>query len=192
MMLAGDEFGRTQDGNNNAYCQDNEISWVDWNITDAGHALTRFVQMLSGLRHRYPILRRGRFMTGAFNEALGLRDVTWINANGEEMRDEDWQDGNLRCFGMLMDGRAQATGIRRHASDATMLMVLNAYHDVVEFTLPECAGGRAWMLVFDTNIPEDGREQRFGIGDAYDVTGRSLVLFQLVDGAGQHPPAKKG
>jgi glycogen operon protein len=190
-VLAGDEFGRTQGGNNNAYCQDDEISWVDWNITDAGRALTRFVQMLTGLRHRYPILRRGRFMTGAYNEALGLRDVTWINATGEEMRDEDWQDGNLRCFGMLMDGRAQATGIRRHASDATMLMVPNAYHDLVGFTLPECAGGTAWALVFDTNIPEDGREQRFGIGDAYDITGRSLVLFQLVDGAGQHPPAKK-
>ncbi|MGH7212079.1 MAG: glycogen debranching protein, partial [Acetobacteraceae bacterium] len=190
MVLAGDEFGRTQQGNNNAYCQDNEISWVDWNITEAGHALTRFVRMLTKLRHRYPILRRGRFLTGELNEALGVHDVTWINANGEDMRPEDWQDSNLRCFAMLMDGRAQATGIRRPASDTTLLMVLNAYHDVVAFTLPPCAGGSAWLLVFDTNIPEDAREQRFKIGDAYSVTGRSLVLFQLVDGAGRQPQAE--
>ncbi len=190
MVLAGDEFGRTQQGNNNAYCQDNEISWVDWNITEAGHALTRFVRMLTKLRHRYPILRRGRFLTGEFNEAVGVRDVTWINANGEDMRPEDWQDGNLRCFAMLMDGRAQATGIRRPASDTTLLMALNAYHDVVAFTLPPCPGGSAWLMVFDTNIPEDAREQRFKIGDAYEVTGRSLVLFQLVDGDGRQPLAK--
>ena len=106
------------------------------------------------------------------------------------MRPEDWQDGNLRCFAMLMDGRAQATGIRRPASDTTLLMTLNAYHDVVAFTLPPCPGGSAWLMVFDTNIPEDAREQRFKIGDAYEVTGRSLVLFQLVDGDGRHPQAK--
>ncbi|MGH7077126.1 MAG: glycogen debranching protein GlgX, partial [Acetobacteraceae bacterium] len=80
MLLGGDEFGRTQGGNNNAYCQDNEISWLDWSIGEKGKALIRFVRKLTGLRHRYPALRRTRFLTAEFNEELGLKDVTWINA----------------------------------------------------------------------------------------------------------------
>src|SRR3954469_21235534 len=109
MLLAGDEFARTQRGNNNAYCQDNEISWVDWNHDDRAERLIAFVRKLTGLRHRYPILRRSRFLTGEYNEALEVKDVAWINATGEEMREEHWKDANVRCFGMLLDGRAQAT-----------------------------------------------------------------------------------
>ncbi|HTW28143.1 MAG TPA: glycogen debranching protein GlgX, partial [Acetobacteraceae bacterium] len=179
MLLAGDEFARTQHGNNNAYCQDNEISWVDWDIGETGKRLTRFVRRLTELRHHYPILRRGRFLTGDRIPELAVRDVTWINASGEEMRPEDWDDANMRCFGMLMDGRAQATGIRRPGTDATLLLVLNAHHDVVGFTLPPCTGGRRWGLIFDTNIPEDDRDQHFRIGETYTVTARSLLLFAL-------------
>jgi isoamylase len=179
MLLGGDEFGRTQRGNNNAYCQDNEISWVNWDIDPDGHALIEFVRKLTGLRWQYPILRRGRFLMGEFNEELGVRDVDWISPTGAEMTTEDWQNGNTRCFGMLMDGRAQATGIRRAGTDATLLMVLNGYHDVVRFTLPRTAGGRRWDLVFDTSAPEPTRGQSFWIGDVYDVTGRSLLVFIL-------------
>src|SRR5271165_4287296 len=135
MLLAGDEFGRTQRGNNTAYCQDNEISWLDWGIEERGRSLTGFVQQLTQLRARYPILRRSRFLTGEYNEALAVRDITWINASGMEMRPEEWDDSNMRCFGMLMDGRAQPTGIRRRGEDATLLLVLNAHHDLMEFTL---------------------------------------------------------
>src|ERR1700678_2424525 len=88
MLLAGDEFGRTQSGNNNAYCQDNEISWLNWDFGTKGHSLIRFTQELTALRHRYPILRRGRYLTGQYNEELGVKDVTWINANGKEMEQE--------------------------------------------------------------------------------------------------------
>ena len=179
MLLAGDEFGRTQKGNNNAYCQDNEISWLDWRVDDRGKLLTAFVRKLIGLRATYPILRRGRFFTGEFNETVGVKDVTWINATGEEMRGADWHDGHTRCFGMLMDGRTQATGIRRAASDATLLLVQNAHHDVVVFTLPECAGGQHWLVEFDTNTPASGHDQSFSCGETYQVTGRSCVLFQL-------------
>ncbi len=182
MLLAGDEFGRTQQGNNNAYCQDNEISWVDWTIGEDGAALTDFVRRLIALRHRYPILRRGRFLTGSFNEEVGVKDVTWLNAGGEEMSSVDWDNPGTLSFGMLMDGRAQATGIRRPASDATLLWLLNAYHDVVPFTLPEVAGGRNWAIVFDTNMPERTTEETFVFGEAYEVTGRSCVLFALRPG----------
>ena len=179
MLLAGDEFARTQKGNNNAYCQDNEISWVDWEIGEEGESLIRFVQQLTALRHKYPILRRSRFLTGVYSDELGVKDVTWINASGAEMKPEEWGDMNMECFGMLMDGRAQPTGIRRRGEDATLLMVLNSYHDLVEFTLPETVGGWHWQLLIDTNLPEDAEMGTFATGEVYGVTGRSLLLFAL-------------
>jgi glycogen operon protein len=179
MLLAGDEFARTQNGNNNAYCQDNEINWVDWDIAEDGRALIRFVQQLTALRHKYPILRRTRFLTGVYNEELGIKDVTWINASGTEMKPEEWGDMSMECFGMLMDGRAQPTGIRKRGEDATLLMVLNAYHDLVGFTLPETAGGSQWQLLIDTNLAEDAEMGTFTTGAVYGVTGRSLLLFAL-------------
>jgi glycogen operon protein len=180
MMLAGDEFGRTQHGNNNAYCQDNEISWLDWNIDARGQSLTRFVQKLTRLRRDYPILRRNRFLSGIYNDELGIKDVTWINANGGEMVDADWHDATMRCFGMLMDGRAQPTGIRQRGADITVLMVMNAHVDVVGFTLPECPGGIEWQRVIDTNLDENAEEEVFPTGHSYTVTGKSLLLFALV------------
>ncbi|MBW4050091.1 MAG: glycogen debranching protein GlgX [Proteobacteria bacterium] len=177
MLLGGDEFGRTQNGNNNAYCQDNEINWLDWNIGEGGQALIRFVQRLTRLRHTYPILRRNRFLTGAYNAELDVKDVTWINASGAQMREENWQDGGTRCFGMLMDGRAQSTGIRQRGRDATPLWVLNAHHDLVEFTLPDCAGGGRWSLLLDSNRPA-APSATFESGTAYEVTARSLLLFE--------------
>jgi glycogen operon protein len=179
MLLAGDEFGRTQDGNNNAYCQDSPISWVNWEIKEKGQALIKFVQKLTKLRREFPILRRNRFLTGALDEEFDVRDVTWINAAGRQMNDEEWADENMRCFGMMIDGRAQATGIKQRGSDTSVLIVLNAYHDVVRFTLPECALCIGWRMLLDTNIPDVEKSDIFKIGDGYDVTGRSVVAFQL-------------
>jgi isoamylase len=107
MLLAGDEFGRTQGGNNNAYCQDSEISWLNWETKAKGQSLIGFVQQLTALRHKFPILRRSRFFTGAYNEEIDVKDVTWINATGSEMPAEAWSDAGMRCFGMVMDGWAQ-------------------------------------------------------------------------------------
>ena len=179
LVLAGDERGRTQRGNNNAYAQDNEISWVHWSIDPPGDALIAFVQKLTALRRQYPILHRSRFLTGEYNAELDVKDVTWINANGGEMQDNDWLDGNTRCFGMLMDGRAQVTGIKQRGHDATLLLVLNAHHDLVHFTLPECPGGDRWTLLIDTNIAEGAEQQIFKTGERYDVTARSSLLFVL-------------
>ncbi len=182
MMLAGDEFGRTQQGNNNAYCQDNEISWLNWDLTEKGKNLIALVQKLTELRHKYPILRRNRFLTGAYDEELDVKDLAWINASGAEMRDEDWTDERMRCFGMLMDGRARPTGLRQRGTEATMLMVLNAHHDLVEFELPVCQGGDTWTLVLDTNVSSNVAAQKFYNGDKYGVTARSLLLFALSEG----------
>jgi isoamylase len=179
MLLAGDEFGRTQKGNNNAYCQDNEISWLNWEIGEKGRSLIQFVQKLTKLRHQFPILRRNRFLTGEYVEELGVKDVTWVNANGLEMQDEHWGDEGMRCFGMLIDGRAQPTGIRQRGSDATMLLIFNVYHDVVDFVLPICPGGEIWSLLIDTNVLDNSEQGRFKAGAAYGVTSRSLLLFAL-------------
>ena len=178
MLLGGDEFGRTQKGNNNAYCQDNEISWVNWDdITEAGRSLIAFTRKLIRLRQSLPILRRGRFLTAEYNPELEVKDVTWINAAGTEMQQYDWENGLMRCFGMLVDGRAQTSGIKRRASDVTLLIVVNAYHDVVKFTLPEFVGGYQWLTLIDTNDPERGETSTLKVKDEYEVTGRSLLLF---------------
>jgi isoamylase len=180
MLLAGDEVARTQQGNNNAYCQDTEISWMNWDLPQSAESQRRFVQRLTWLRHQYPILRRERFFTGDVIESLGIKDVTWVNASGVEMRPEDWADGNMRCFGMVIDGRAQPTGIGRRGEDATLQIVLNGHHDLVKFTLPQHSGGTQWSLLIDTNVAghEPGITQ-FAFGSVYDVTARSLLLFAL-------------
>ncbi|WP_159348597.1 glycogen debranching protein GlgX [Roseomonas harenae] len=181
MILAGDELGRTQKGNNNAYCQDNEINWLDWAaIGEEGQSLAAFTRKLIALRQGFPVLRRGRFLTGANNEELGVRDVTWVSPAGTEMESSQWEHAGTRCFGMLLDGRAQTSGIRRPASDATLLVILNAHHDVVEFSLPEATAGRRWLLLVDTNRPELDEPEPFDLGHAYLATGRSLLLFVLV------------
>ena len=178
LILAGDEFGRTQLGNNNAYCQDNEISWADWEgITEEGKALTIFTRKLLMLRDALPILRRNRFLMAEWNEELGVKDVTWIAVNGGEMQQKDWQDKDLHCIGMLMDGRAQTSGIKKPASDVTLLLVLNSHHDAVPFTLPKFAGGSRWICLIDTNDPERPETAHFKTGDKYEITGRSLSFF---------------
>jgi isoamylase len=167
MLLGGDEFGRTQQGNNNAYCQDNEISWVDWQHDEQAEVLTRFVARLTALRRQYTVLRRSSFLTAEWNEELGVKDSTWLT----------------RCFGLLLDGRAPTSGIRRRGSEATLLLIVNAHHDVVLFTLPEVTGGRDWVRLVDTNLPEADDDpdepERFRLGDKYEVTGRSFLLFLL-------------
>jgi glycogen operon protein len=180
MLLAGDEFGRTQSGNNNAYCQDNEISWLDWDgIDESGDALIRFTRRLIAVRRALPMLRRGRFLTGQQDEELGIKDVSWITPNGDEMSPAHWSDGNARCMGVLLDGRAQETGCRRIGTDATLLLVTNAHHDVVKFTLPSAPGGEEWVCLIDTNQPELDSLPRFRFAHVYEVTGRSLLLFML-------------
>jgi glycogen operon protein len=180
MLLAGDELGRTQGGNNNAYCQDNEINWVDWEgLGEDGRALTHFVRTLIALRRDYPILRRSRFLTGAYNEELGIKDITWLTPAAAEMQPEQWQDPMAHCMGVLLDGRAQTTGLRQRASDQTVLLVVNSYHDVVVFTLPEVVGGAGWELLVDTNQPERTDTASFPFCHDYQVTGRSLLLLAL-------------
>ncbi|WP_232628297.1 glycogen debranching protein GlgX [Methylobacterium sp. Leaf118] len=180
MLLAGDEFARTQAGNNNAYCQDNEVSWVDWGaIGPDERDLTEFTQRLILLRNALPMLSRGRFVTGNYDEEFGVKDVTWLTPAGTEMTPENWNDGNSRSLAVLLDGRAQASGIHRRGGDATLLLFYNAYHDVVGFTFPDAPGGTAWTRLLDTNLPDGQDIESFKVGETYSVTGRSMLMFVL-------------
>lgn len=179
MLLAGDEFGHTQNGNNNAYAQDNEISWLDWTSLDIdGQSLRNFARKLIATRKAFPVLHRTRFPVGTYNEELDVKDVTWLSPSGTEMTTEQWLDGNARCFGMLLDGRAQRSGIKKRGEDTTVLLIYNAYHDVVEFSLPDVSDGQGWLCVIDTNRPEQ-QPNAFPMGHRFAVTGRSLLAFAL-------------
>jgi len=177
MLLAGDEFRRTQNGNNNTYCQNNKLSWIDWSLLEKNAALVDFVRHLTGLRQKYPILQRSRFLTGEYDEKLDVKDVTWIDPSGVEIAYDQW--GDQRCFGMRIDGRAQPTGIHRLGSDATLFIVFNSHHEGVDCTLPETAGGNAWELLLDTNIPKIVDSTMISSGHSYHVAPRSLLLFLL-------------
>jgi len=179
MLLAGDERARTQGGNNNAYCQDNEISWLDWTPSERAERLIAFTREVIEMRHQYPILRRVRWLTGQYDEELEVKDVTWIGAGGGEMGEGEWNDGHVKCFGMLLDGRAAETGIRRRGELATLFIVFNAWRDTVKFKLPQPPGGTAWELRLDTVRPDLPENVRYDVGHEYDVTGHSLLVFQL-------------
>ncbi len=182
MVVAGDEFGRTQEGNNNAYCQDNEISWLNWDIQEKGQSLILFFKKLTEIRHKYRSLRHNRFLTGEYSEALDVRDVTWINANGAAMEQKHWTDQNTRCFGMLLDGRAQETGLHHRGNAETILLVLNGHHDPVKFRLPAVDGNNdVWTCLIDTAIVQPQKHGSFAAGEEYLVTARSVVTLLLGD-----------
>ncbi|MBV8754741.1 MAG: glycogen debranching protein GlgX [Hyphomicrobiales bacterium] len=183
MILAGDEFARTQNGNNNAYAQDNEISWVDWQAIGPNEtALIDFVRRITAIRRQQPVLRRSRFLTGTYDQRLKVKDVAWLAPNGREMTPEQWRDPNARCLGAMLDGRAQSTGIRKRGIDTSLLLILNAHHDVVEFRLVGAYGGRGWKLLVDTNATDTTVKPFFRFNSVYQVAGRSLALFEFARG----------
>jgi isoamylase len=143
MLLAGDELYRTQGGNNNAYCQDNEISWVDWSGLKADDSLLDFVRGLSALRRARPELRRDTFLKGALH-ASHSRDICWWHAAGHEMSDGEWNDPELRCLGVGLGGTASAP---------ELMLLLNPTESECEFHLPANASGNGWEVVIDTAHP---------------------------------------
>jgi isoamylase len=188
MLLAGDEIGHSQNGNNNAYAQDNEITWLDWMGSSArGRALREFTRKLIATRKAFPILYRSRFVVGSQNEELDVKDVSWLAPTGDEMTTDQWHDENARCLGMLLDGRAQESGIKRRGSDATLLIIYNAHYDVIDFTLPSVPEGNEWQGLIDTSKPEETLSP-FGFGQIYPISGRSMAMLALSseDSTGRH------
>ena len=180
MVLAGDEFGRTQQGNNNAYCQDDDISWVQWqDIDERGESLRRFTQHLTMLRRQLPVLRRNRFLTGQWSEAAQVKDSTWFAPDGNEMQAPHWQDPQTRCFGLLLEGTAPSSALPRASHDDSVLIVFNSWEGAIDFTLPsrgEAFAGKGWTRVVDTAL-DTQEDVPFEPGHRYTVTGRSLLVF---------------
>jgi isoamylase len=155
MLLAGDELGRTQHGNNNSYCQDNEISWVDWEAAAKHSSLVDFVCALSALRKAHPVLRRRRFFSGLADEATdGQRDIVWLTPSGTEMTGTDWQASYSRALAVCLNGDAiSEPGLRgERITDADFALLINAHSDPVTFTIPAAVGtpDASWQLVVDT------------------------------------------
>jgi glycogen operon protein len=173
MLLAGDEFGRTQHGNNNAYCQDNEINWIDWSLAEQNASLVAFVQRLIDLRRSRLWLRRDTFLKGALRGA-DTKDVTWLHPSGREMKDADWNDPNLRAIAVLLNGTAM-----RSTRIGDLLVVFNANDAPAQMTLPTPPAGSAWGVLFDTSHEQPPRTVvTLAGGMRLAVQPRSTVLLE--------------
>ncbi|OAX63540.1 glycogen debranching enzyme [Xanthomonas translucens pv. arrhenatheri] len=177
MLLAGDERAQTQGGNNNTYCQDNEITWLDWDNDPTEGRLTDFVKALSALRKRYPILTRGRFLNGQYNEEAGVRDLTWLNPGGTEMEEAHWTEAGARAIGLVLEGKAQTSGVKELANDDTLLIVINAYHEGVNFVLPSAEEALHWKLVLSTDETLQVDAMPAGASD-FLAPPRSVSVFE--------------
>ncbi len=179
MLLAGDELGQTQNGNNNAYCQDNELSWLDWDLSEDERSFVEFVAQMIAFRRRHPVFSRRRFLQGR-TLGDGVKEVAWLRPDGEEMTDEDWHTTFNRCLGVYMAGtvieRLDKRG--KPVRDNNFLVLFNAHHEEIPFLLPEFHAGGAWQEVLDTANEKHPFEQKhFDAGAQYPLQGRSMVLL---------------
>lgn len=183
MLCGGDELGRTQRGNNNGYCQDNEISWFDWNLKDRDRRFLDFVRRLIRLRREQPVLRRSQFFEGRRISGSETKDIAWFRADGHEMTEQEWQNDHVRSLGLRLDGDAIQKKSRKGEAihGDTLLLLLNAHHETIRFTLPAHHDGVQWQQLLDTSAPEDTGDHRQSLkgGEAYDLQARSLAVLRL-------------
>src|SRR2546421_1974826 len=191
MLLGGDEFGRTQQGNNNAYCQDNEISWLNWERNEKQNRLLEFTRKLAQLRREHPVFRRPKFFQGKLVRGGGNRDGMWFNPGGNEIGEEEWNSPFARCLGMLVSGDA-ADLIDLHGDpvrDDAFLLLINAHHEPIPFLLPG-EEHLEWEQILDTTN-EDGflkQPKKSSSGDDVDLNERTTYLFKL--SRGEQPRAR--
>jgi isoamylase len=184
MLLGGDEIGRTQQGNNNAYCQDNEISWYSWENADP--ALLQFTRRLIQLRQRHPVFCRRRWFQGRPLRGTQVSDIAWFTPAGQEMSEEDWQAGFAKSLGVFLNGRAIPTPNERGEPvvDESFYVVFNAHHEPLDFTMPEDKWGTTWGVVLDTNeegahyMRDDDIGRSYGARETFQVHPWSLVLLR--------------
>jgi isoamylase len=180
MLQAGDEIGRTQSGNNNAYCQDNEISWLNWMLGPEQQELLDFTRFVIRFFHQHPVLRRRKFFQGRQLRGSEVKDLAWFRPDGQEMTDEDWHTGYARVLGVRLVGDAIAEVDERGNAivDDTLLLLLNAHHEPFAFTLPQGGNSGHWVLVLDTRTAQPPtRSVQVQAGQAYEMEARSLALF---------------
>ncbi len=188
MLTAGDEYGRSQHGNNNAYCQDNKLGWLSWVRTDEQRQFEDFVVRLAAFRHAHPIFRRRKFFSGRKIPRARVKDIIWLDADGTEMEEGDWNSPHIRCLGVVLVGHSSDVIDERGKplEDASFMLLFNAYYAPVKFVL---AGRKevGWQLLLDTR-EESGflsEPSSHRAGDEFEVESRSTCLFQLVLGSEQ-------
>ena len=184
MISHGDELGRTQSGNNNGYCQDDEITWIDWELDEHEAAHLEFTKKVVHLRREHPVLRRRRFLSGTPENAEAVGDSAWYTPSGDRMTDEDWSDGLARSVMVFLNGKAMVAPDARgqRIVDDSFVLVFNAWHEPIDFTVPEELAG-TWYCEVDTDDNmEDG--QAIEPGGSVRVTGRSSIVLRrpLADG----------
>jgi isoamylase len=180
MLLAGDETGRTQRGNNNAYCQDDEISWMSWNSETEDRELLSFVSELIKFRKSHACFRRRSFFKGPRVKGTGVKDIVWLTPDGREMTDEEWRQSEARCLGLLLQGGATNEDDDRGQPviDDDFVLLLNSHHEAIPFLLPRLGDGDAWQVVLDTaGANGDGLYQG---AQHFPLQARSLALLTRV------------
>ncbi|HTU41296.1 MAG TPA: glycogen debranching protein GlgX [Candidatus Aquilonibacter sp.] len=180
MIYAGDAIGHTQMGNNNAYCQDNEISWLRWDLQPQDRDLLSFAQRIINLRKRHPIFRRRRFFQGRPIKGANVKDVLWLNPTGGEMTEEQWRNTSTCCLGMFLAGQGlDETDERgRKLGDENFLVLLNSYHEDVAFALPAFHPATRWVAWMDTSRENGLRNaDTHDAGTSYPLQARSMVIL---------------
>ncbi|MDR8409610.1 glycogen debranching protein GlgX [Nonomuraea sp. 3-1Str] len=179
MLSHGDELGRTQRGNNNGYCQDNELTWVDWSDVRENWLLLEFTQSLAALRKKHPVFRRRRFFYG--RPVRGLSDIAWLTPAGDEMTDADWNVGYARSLAVFLNGDAITEPDRRGRPirDDSFLLLFNAHHDTIKFTIPKDYG-EMWQTEIDTAMPISLDIRVCRAGEKVGVPGRSVRVLRRV------------
>jgi len=180
MMLAGDAMGHTQSGNNNAYCQDNEISWLDWDPAHTDHELLAFVRKLIALRKDHPALRRRNFFQGRQIRGADIKDIIWLTPSGKEMTDEEWNQSFARCLGVWLTGEAldEVNERGQRVEDCNFLMLLNAHHEEISFVMPTPPSNQGWFALLDTACQTTRNPEAFYVGgESYPLQARSLALL---------------
>jgi glycogen operon protein len=183
MLLAGDEMGRSQQGNNNAYCQDNAISWLNWELKQQDTELLEFTRRIISLRKAHPLFLRNYFFQGRPIRGGEVKDIIWLNPDGAEISDEDWNQAFSRCLGIhVAGGKMIETDERgKRLKDDNLLLLLNAHHEDIAFKLPQFEEHHTWDVLLDTKdaigVPEI---PRYKAGETYPLSGRTLVLLKQV------------
>jgi glycogen operon protein len=191
MLVAGDEMGRTQGGNNNAYCQDNETSWINWNLSPADQELLTFVQRVIRLRKAHPAFRHRHFFQGRRIRGAEPKDILWVRPDGQEMGDKEWHQSFARCLAMFLHGGAlDETDARgRPVRDDSFLLLLNAHHEAIPFTLPKFSDDERWLVLLDTHQSTQERSGHYRATETYPLQARSLVLLIRLNGNVTDPAA---
>jgi isoamylase len=186
MLVAGDELGRSQQGNNNAYCQDNELSWLDWpQLEQDGQALLAFTRTLLKLRREHIVLRRGRFFVGQTIPGTDSTDIVWLSPDGTPRRASDWSTADESFLGFMLSGEAgeyHLTTAGEHAQDVTLLVGMNAGLEAVQLWLPPCLVNERWEIIADTDKPDESvAGTQLDPGTMYTIGPRSLVLMSSIN-----------